>query len=311
MHAHPKTIALTGASGFLGRKVYAALSSRGDEVVVLTRDARRTKHLFPAAKAVLDWSPSHEGAWVEAIASADAVVHLAGESIAGKRWNSRVKERILRSRVEGTRSVVEAALSDSRVSVLLSASGIGYYGLGDENEIPEDAPPGNDFLARVCIAWEAEANRATERRIRVVTPRFGMILDAHGGALPRLAAPFRFFAGGPIGSGRQWMPWIHVDDAVRVILFAIDEVSLRGGFAADAPHTVRNREFAALLARRLHRPALLPVPPFALRVLVGEFAESLLRGQRVYPRRLENAGFTYLFPDLESALADLYPHARA
>ena len=251
--------------------------------------------------------------WWQALDGAGAVVNLAGESIAAGRWTPRQKERILQSRIRATRALVQGiAAVANKPAVLVSGSAVGYYGPRGDEELDEGAPPGDDFLARVCVAWEGEARRAAEEGVRVALVRTGLVLAARGGALPRLVLPFRLGAGGPLGSGRQWMPWIHLDDLVELFVFLIQGEGLEGPFNGTAPQPVTNRQFARTLGRVLGRPSWLPAPAAALRLALGEMADALLlSGQRAVPRRALEAGFRFRFPELEPALRDLLARAPA
>ena len=297
-------VVVTGATGFIGRALVPHLRARGDEVVVITRDAARA----PADVEVVVGELETEGAWQQALAGAGGVVHLAGEPIAGKRWDARQKQRLRDSRVEGTRLVVEA-IGKARVrpKVLVSASGVDYYAFAldthgfDDDEVTEDDPPSETFLGRVCRAWEAEARAAEPLGVRVACMRTGLVVGP-GGAIARMATPFRLFAGGRIGSGRQFVSWIHRDDVVAAYAAALSDDRYAGPINLVAG-SVRNADFAAALGRALHRPSWLPVPGFALRAAAGELAEYLLHGRNVVPRRLEQLGFTWTRRDLEDALA--------
>jgi hypothetical protein len=237
-----------------------------------------------------------------AIPAGGAVVHLAGESVAG-RWNREKKRAIRDSRVLGTRHLVKAiGEAKAKPGVLVCASAVGYYGNRGDEELTEEAAPGSDFLAEVCQAWEAEARRAEEHGVRVVMLRNGIVLGRGGGALTQMLLPFKLGLGGPVGSGKQWMPWVHVDDVVGIILHSIQQAAVRGAVNATAPAPVRNREFTQTLARLLRRPAVLPAPAFGLKILLGEFADVLLASQRAVPRRIQGAGYTFRHPTLVEAL---------
>jgi uncharacterized protein len=276
-------VALLGASGFVGRHLAPALRERGDEIVAASlRD--------PAAAASV-------------AAACDAIVNLAGEPLA-RRWNASVKRRIEESRVDRPRRFVEALSERSRrCTVYVSASAVGYYGTSETETFVEESPPGNDFLARVCVGWEREARRATDLGMRVALIRTGIALGTDGGALEKILPPFRLGAGGVVGSGRQWFSWVHVGDLVRIYLMALDRIE--GPVNACAPNPVTNATFTNALAAALNRPARLPVPAFALRAMLGEGAEMLLHGQRVLPRRTQELGYRFEFPDLKGALTNL------
>jgi hypothetical protein len=302
-------IVVTGATGFIGTKLVAALGARGDAVTVLTRDAERARSRVPGT-TIVQADLEHAGSWQAALAGCDAVIHLAGEPIAGKRWDARQKQILRDSRVEATRNLVDAiAAADPKPRVLISASGADYYpfaqiGVGDfdDDEVTEADPAGDDFLARLCKAWEAEARVAEQHGVRVVTMRTGIVLGEHGGALAKMTTPFKLFAGGRIGSGRQWLAWIHLADVVAAYLAALTDDRYRGPINL-VTGSVRNAEFARALGHALHRPSWVPVPAFALRLAVGELAESLLNGRNVVPAKLRELGFTWKHPELAEALS--------
>ena len=290
-------IVLAGGSGFLGRALRARLERDGHSVAVLTRSPGRT----PDA---VTWTPDGTvGPWASAIAGADAIVNLAGEGIADKRWNDARRRALRDSRLLTTRSLV-GALRQSPAPVLVNASAVGYYGARADERVTESTPPGADFLSQLCVEWEREADQASATT-RVALVRTGLVLHPDGGALGQMLLPFKLGAGGPMGSGTQFMPWIHLDDWVSLVLWLIESRDARGAFNGTAPAPVTNREFAGALGRALHRPAIVPAPAFALRILLGEFAESLLTGQRAVPARALEQGFTFRFGDLDGALADL------
>jgi len=240
----------------------------------------------------------------EILASADAIVNLAGEPI-DQRWTEAAKKRIYDSRVDGTRRLVKALVTQSRrPPVLVSASAVGYYGSRGDQTLTESSSPGSDFLARVVVDWEDAAQSAESLGVRVIRLRLGMVLG-HGGALAKLLTPFRLGVGGRLASGRQWMSWIHIDDAVNLILFAISYSAIKGAVNATAPQPVTNQEFTDRLAAVLHRPAIFPVPGFALKLLFGEMSEVLLASQRVLPTVAKSAGFSFRYPDLPTALGNL------
>lgn len=302
-------VVISGATGTLGRALAARLRARGDEVVAWTRDAARAAAALPAGVTAVTAELETPGPWLDAARGADAIVHLAGEPIAGGRWDARTKQQIRDSRVESTRVIVEALAAwpaGDRPGALITASGADYYpfadrALDDDDPVAEDAAAGGTFLARVCKAWEAEAAAAEAHGVRVVRMRTGVVIGP-GGALARMTTPFKRFAGGRIGSGDQWFAWIHQDDAVAAYVAALDDARYRGPINLVAPGIVRNRELARALGAALHRPAWLPVPAFALRAAVGELAEYLLEGRRVVPAALERLGFRFAHPDLDGAL---------
>lgn len=308
-----RPVVVTGATGLIGRRLVRALLDRGLRVVALVRSIERARPILGAEVELLACDLETAGAWQAALA-AGAVVHLAGEPIAGGRLDARRKQLIRDSRVESTRLVVEgiAALPPAdRPDALIAASGIDFYGfanrqLDDDDPVTESAPPGDSFLARVCRAWEREAIGAEALGVRVVRMRTGVVIarPTDGGALAKMSTPFRFYVGGPVGSGKQWFSWIHIDDVVAAYLEAIDRPTWRGAFNLVAPEAVRNAEFSRALGVALGRPSWMPVPGLALRAAVGELAEYLLEGRRAVPSALERVGYRFRHPTLAAALAD-------
>lgn len=291
-------VAVTGASGFLGTHILKRLSGNGHSLRVL---GRRAVEGYPSWR----WDADCAVPPARSLEGVDAVVHLAGEPIA-QRWTREAKARIVSSRIDGTEHLVEAlSLEPVRPSVLISASAVDYYGARGDETLTESSSAGSGFLAETCVAWEACARRAESLGIRVVRLRFGIVLGTEGGALPKMLPPFRAGLGGPLGGGRQWMSWIHVRDAARLVAFAIAHEEVRGGVNAVTPSPVTNREFTNRLGRALHRPAFLPVPAVALRLLFGEMAEVVLGSHRVLPHAAQQAGFEFELPALENALQDL------
>jgi uncharacterized protein (TIGR01777 family) len=301
-----KHIVLTGGTGLIGRRLYNAFRVRGERVTILTRNTDRAAKTFPDAERILLWAPGVAGEWRSALNGADAVVHLAAESIGGERWTEQYKKRILDSRVYGTREIVDAIEAAAvRPGVLVSASAVGFYGDTGDAVVDERSPAGGDFLAGVCVAWEREAVRAAETGTRVVMTRMGVVLADDGGALEKFITPFRMFAGGPIGSGEQWFPWVHIDDAVGIFLHAVDHPEVHGVLNAVSPGLLRNREFAAALGEALKRPARFSVPGFAIKLAIGGFGESILGGQRVLPMRTLASGYRFKYETIAKALSDL------
>jgi uncharacterized protein (TIGR01777 family) len=296
---------VTGATGFVGQ----ALIGRLDEPVVLSRNAEKARRKLANPKIpVYEWDPYSDLPPRQAFDGVEAIFHLAGESVAEGRWTAAKKGRIRDSRVTGTRNLI-AALGqlDVKPEVLVSASAVGYYGDCGDRILTETAEPGDDFLAQVCDAWEQESRRAGEFGIRVVNPRIGIVLGVDGGAVPKMARLFRLGLGSPLGHGRQWMPWIHIDDLVRLLLFAAEHKDVGGPINAVAPQAATNRDFTKELGRALHRLVVLPsVPGFALRMTLGEFAGALLASQKVAPQAALEAGFTFRYPGVREALRDLF-----
>jgi uncharacterized protein len=300
-------VAITGATGLIGSALVRELVARGDEVTVLSRDPGRARAALQPGVEAVAWDPERVPAPAKALAGRDAVVHLAGENIA-QRWSDDVMRRIRDSRERGTKALVDGIrAAEPPPRTLVSMSGVDYYGARDAAEpVDEDAPPGGDFLAQVCIAWEREAVVAEEELgLRVVRTRNGVVLDKRGGALAKMLLPFRLGVGGPVAGGRQYMAWIHRDDMVGVILRALDDEAWRGPVNATAPEPVTNADFSKALGRALRRPAVLPVPGFALQLLYGDMARLVTHGRRVVPRRLRELGYEHRHPDLGEALRDV------
>jgi len=294
-------VIVTGASGFLGTRLLDRLLRDGHSLHIL---GRKRKPGLPAAVKFSSWDAMHAEAPLESLSGADAVIHLAGEPVA-QRWNADVKRRIRESRSTGTRHLVRAIGKLSRrPRVLISASASGYYGDRGEEVLTESSPAGHDFLAEICKEWEREARTAEIFGVRVAIVRIGLVLGKEGGALKQMLTPFRLGIGGRLGSGEQWMPWIHVDDLIEMFVFALDS-AVSGPVNGAAPQPVRNAQFTAALARTIHRPAIFPVPRFALKLMFGEMAEIVFASQRMFPKVAEAAGFQFKFVELEAALADL------
>ncbi|HUK17942.1 MAG TPA: TIGR01777 family oxidoreductase [Bryobacteraceae bacterium] len=294
-------LTLTGASGFIGRRLMKLLVSNGHNLHVLSRHAGTN---LPPNVRLSVWDALSGPPPEAALRDADAVIHLAGEQV-GQRWTPESKRRIRESRVQGTRNLVEAMSKlPGRPRAFICASAIGYYGSRGDEILTEASTPGSGFLPEVCLAWEREAGVAEQFGARVVRLRIGVVLGRHGGALARMLPPFRLGAGGRLASGRQWMSWIHLDDLCEVFRFAVEQ-PVRGAMNGVAPDPVTNAEFTRALASALHRPAIFPVPAFALRALFGEMSEVLLSSQRVSPKGAEQGGFRFRYPQLGAALADL------
>jgi len=302
-------VTVTGASGLIGSALVAELRERGAEVTVLSRGAGVQSMETLGVEAVR-WDPLDEPAPVDALTGADAVVHLAGENIA-QRWSARAKRAIRESRVLGTANLLagleaagreEDGRGGGRPRILISGSAVGYYGPRGEEPLDEDAPPGNDFLAETCVAWEAEARKASALGMRVVLLRTGVVLDRDGGALAKMLPPFRLGVGGPVAGGEQYMSWVHREDLVGMIAAALADERWSGPVNGTAPEPVSNREFSHALGHALHRPSLLPVPGFALGLLYGEMAEIVTTGARVMPAKALVLGYDFRHPELGEAL---------
>lgn len=307
---------MTGGTGFVGQAIARALVDRGDEVVVLSRDADRARAALGDGIEAVEGDSVTAGPWQDRIAGCDAIVNLAGQSIAGKRWDARYRQLIHDSRVETTRMITEgiAALPEGeRPAVLISASGIDYYpfdmelmaalGSDPSDDVTESSPPGEGVLARLCRHWEAEAREASALGVRVVLMRMGVVLGP-GGPLDKMAGPFKWFAGGRLGSGKQIVSWVHLTDAVRAYLFAIDNTAVTGPVNVVSPGIATAADLATALGKALGRPSWLPVPAFALKAAVGPFAEYLLNGRQAVPKALLDHGFEFEHPDITNAVGD-------
>ena len=293
-------VVVAGGTGFIGRRLVVRLREMGDEVVVLSRGTGAPG--LPPEVRIVPWAKGT--AWESAVDGMDGIVNLVGENVV-QRWTAPAKDRILRSRLDAI-AKLSAAIDGAkrRPAVLVSASAVGFYGAHGDEELTEEAAPGDDFLARTCVAWEGAARTLETLDVRVVRVRIGVVLAKDGGALAKMLPAFRAFAGGPVGSGEQWMSWIHRDDLVDLTVFALENPAASGILNGTAPNPVRNRDFASALGRVLHRPAIVPAPAAAVRLVFGEMATVILDGQRVTPKRVLDLGFRFRFPDLDAALHD-------
>lgn len=305
-------VIIAGGTGMIGRALTESLVRDGHEVTVLSRNPERKDPLLPAEVELAGWDAQTSRGWAELVESADAILNFAGAGLDGgtfipKRWSAEQK-RIIRESRQKAGGAVTAAIRQAanKPSLLLQASASGYYGTTLSDEVKtEESPPGEDFLAGICQLWEAATEPVEEMSLRRVLIRTGLVLDDDEGALPRLVLPFKLFAGGPLGSGEQYYPWIHLDDVVGAVRYLMEEVEADGPFNLSGPQPVTNREMARTLGRVLNRPSFLPAPAFALRLALGEVAEIVLKGQRMVPARLQAAGYTFRHPTLERSLEDL------
>ena len=300
----PMKLVIAGATGLIGSLLVERLAATSHDLKLLSRK--------PPVQATglhqewVQWQPGFPGKWEQSLEGADGVINLAGEPIAGKRWNAIQKERIGSSRIDVTRAIVNAiAKAKDRPRFLINASAVGYYGHRGDEVLTEENPPGHDFLARVCAAWEEEANKAAALNVRVTLVRTGIVLGSGGGALAKMVTPFKLFAGGPLGSGRQWFPWIHIDDEVGLIIFLAENPNGRGAFNATAPNPVTMTEFCRSLGKALNRPSWAPVPAIALKLLLGEMADMLLHGQRAVPQAAQKLGYKFRYAEVGEALSSL------
>ena len=306
-------ILVSGSTGFLGTALIDVLEREGHTILRLVRPDTRKGDANSARAQTVRWDPVRGEFDAVAAEGADALVHLAGASIADGRWNAARKILLRTSRIEATRHLIGALSKLQRPPrVIVASSAVGYYGNRGDETLTESSAPGGDFLSALCREWEVETARGTEFSARVVMLRFGVILAAHGGALPRMALPFKMGAGGRLGSGRQWMSWLTLPEAVGMIRFALSNSGLVGPANAVAPKPIQNADFTRILAKALHRPALFPAPTFALRLALGEMADALLLvSQRVKPSKLEQAGYQFAQPELAAALTAIYHKSNA
>lgn len=301
-----KRVVITGATGLIGKKLVAELASKGYQVVSLSREPAQARRILPETAECVGWTTNPEDAWTAALEGALGVVHLAGAPLMGARWSASYKATIRQSRVLSTQALVKAlALQAVKPQVLISGSAVGYYGSSTSAALDEEAVGGTDFLSEVCQAWEKEAFQAVEMGIRVVCLRTGVVLDRTEGALPKMALPFKLGCGGPILPGTQWLSWIHIDDMVGLISWALEDERVTGPLNATAPEPLTNRDFMAQLGQAMGRPAWLPVPGLALRMVLGEAADLLSTGQRVLPTKAQRLGYEFKYSNVAAALRHL------
>ena len=302
-------IAITGATGFVGTRLVERLHSEGEKILVLTRNLEKGKRIFPSSAypnlEVIGYEPQKSGAWQKSIDGCEGIVNLAGAGIADERWTASRKQEIMDSRKVTTEKLVEAiAIAQTKPSVLVSGSAIGYYGMSETATFDEQSNSGNDFLAEVCQKWEAAAQPVKNVGVRLVILRIGIVLGL-GGTISKMLAPFKLFAGGPIGNGRQWFSWVHIDDLVGLILHSLRNPEMQGVFNATSPNPVRMEEFCQGLGEALNRPSWLPVPDFAIELLLGDGAVVVLEGQKVLPKQTQASGFEYQYPTVKPALKNI------
>ena len=301
-----KKIIITGATGLIGKKLCQALFDRGDEVTVFSRNIQSAKKKLPYLKNFVTWNYKNPDEWKNHLDGKDALVHLAGINLFSRRWNDNFKKEIIESREISTRNLVKSLKDcNKKPQVFISASGVGYYGDGGETILTEDSQKGKDFLADVCDVWERESRKAGDYGIRNVQIRTGIVLSPEDGALKQMLLPFKFFIGGSLGSGKQWFPWLHINDIINIYIHAIDNENISGPINAASPNIVRMKEFAKTLGKVMKRPSLFPVPEFVLRIVVGEAAGTVVTGQRVSVDKLLNSEYKFGFENLEKALAEL------
>jgi len=300
-------IILAGATGFIGKELVRQLNARKHTITVLTRNAKNSFYTnISPLLSVEEWDAKNLGAWTSKVDGADAIINLAGEPIAGKRWTKKQKERIVNSRIDTTSALISSIReAKKKPSVLINASAVGFYGNVEQGDVTETSVMGKGFLADTCNQWENEAKKVEQFGVRVALLRTGIVLGKNEGALKKMLPPFQFFVGGPLGSGKQWFPWIHVEDEIQIILFVLENKNISGAINLSSPTPVTNKEFSSLLAKVIHRPSLFPVPSFVLRMMLGEMSEMLLGGQKTIPQKLLQNGYKFLYPNLEDALKEI------
>ncbi|MGH8544779.1 MAG: TIGR01777 family oxidoreductase [Gammaproteobacteria bacterium] len=297
-------IVISGATGFIGSILADRLWNRFHSLVLLSRHP--PAEVGVTKKEWFAWTPGASGEWENAVDGADGIINLAGESIAGKRWSDAHKEKLRSSRIDSTRALVHAiAKAKIKPKFLLNASAVGYYGSHGDEVVTEQSPPGADFLSRLCVDWETEALKAEAHGVRVAVMRTGIVLDRGKGALEKMVPPFKMFLGGPLGSGKQWMPWIHIQDEIGLLLFLMENENAHGAFNATAPNPVTMEEFAKAVGEALNRPSWVSVPPSVLALVLGEMADMLLTGQRAVPEAASKLGYVFKYSKIADALNSL------
>lgn len=299
-------IVITGATGFIGKKLCSELIKKNHQLIIFSRDKQLAEEIIPQAFDCVEWDYKNIAGWKNSLDGSDAVIHLAGANISGKIWNENYKQKIYDSRIISTKNLVKAVEElEVKPKCFICSSAVGYYGNRGNDILKEDAPRGDDFLANLCKNWENESQKIEHYNVRRISVRTGIVLSTAEGALKRMLLPFKLFAGGPLGNGKQWFPWIHVDDLINTYVFALENSNINGPVNAVSPNPVIMKDFAKSLGKILHRPSLFPVPLFALKIAVGEIAESITASQRVIPQVLIDNGFKFEFGKLETALKDL------
>jgi uncharacterized protein len=300
-------IAISGGTGFIGKALITQLLEENHEIILLTRNPESIEETHKQGIVVTKWDGKGANSWGASLEGTDAIINLAGEPITIKRWNDSTKQQILNSRLDSTRAIVRAiAVLNKKPIVLLNASASGYYGDIPRGDADESQKCGKSFLAETCERWENQAKIAESLGLRVATLRFGIVLEKDGGALAKMMLPFKIFAGGPPGSGKQWVSWIHREDTIRAIIFALENQSISGPINVASPEPVSMRDFCSTLAKALGRHSWAPVPDFVIKTMLGEMSEMLLTGQRAIPRKLSESGFKFKYPELKQALGMIF-----
>ena len=301
-------IVINGATGLIGKKLVDFLLCKGYYIVILTRNYEKAKNTFDSNDKIhiQEFKRHSPDELVNLIKGAKSIINLAGASIAGKRWSEKYKKELYDSRINSTKQIAEAiSLTTEKPESFITASAIGFYQYNDEKEFTEDSPPGDDFLSNLCKDWEKESLSVNKYGVRSVQVRIGLVLDKDGGALERLVIPFKFFTGAYLGNGRQWYSWIHCEDLINIIIFSIEKKGIIDGINATAPNPMRNKEFSKTIGKVMRRPCLFFIPGFFLKIVLGEFAQYLIRGQRVIPDKAVANGFSFKYNVLEDALINL------
>jgi len=307
-----KKIIITGATGSIGKKLCPRLIENGNEVIIFTRNSEKAQKVLPGVKKFIDWNYYQPDRWKNELNGIDAVIHLAGANLGAKRWNKKYKRLAYDSRVISTRNLVEAIRNvDKKPKTFICASAVGYYGDRKDEELYESSIPAENYLANLCRDWEAEAAKIEEFGVRRVSVRTGLVLDNGEGILKQMVPAFKIFLGGYLGNGKQWFPWIHIDDVVNIYLYSYANATLNGAVNASSPSIVRNKEFSITLGKILRRPVLFPVPKIAVKVLKGEIGNYATDSQNVIPSKLLKSGYNFKFTNLEEALRDLLKNKRA
>jgi len=296
-------IFITGGTGFVGTYLAKKFISAEHNVTILTQNSGGAA-LKMAGLTYLEGNPNIEGRWQDYVKEHDVIINLAGASIFS-RWTTEQKKIIRESRIQTTRNLVSSLPDDAREITVFSTSAVGYYGFHEDEELTEDMPAGNDFLARLAYDWEQEAMFGKEKGARIVITRFGIVLGKNGGAIGQMLPLFKYFLGGPLGNGQQWFSWVHINDLVEAFMFLLQHTEIQGALNICSPEPVRNIDLGRAIGKILHRPSFIPSPGFIIRLMLGEFGSVLLKGQRVIPRRLLDAGFTFTYPNIEEALKSI------
>lgn len=301
-----KKIIITGATGFIGSRLSRELHKKNYSLIIFSRNAASAKNKLSLDAEYVDWDYRTPIKWEKFIEEAHAVIHLAGESLASERWTEKQKRKIIESRDISTRNLVNAIGSAAnKPGVFICASAIGFYGNAGDTILTENSLNGKDFLSDVCKRWEDEAAEVEKFGVRRVSVRTALALSPEGGAFKKLLLPYKLFAGGPLGSGRQWLSWLHIDDLIQIYIFALENIMITGAVNASSPYPITMNELAKSIGKILHRPSFFRVPEFVLKMVLGEMSESVLTSQRVYPEKLNSLSYKFLYPEINGALVDL------